>query len=257
MAKVKVTLLGHASMLIEPDSGESIYIDPWLDDNPTCGIGVADVDKADLVIATHGHNDHIGDSFAVCEKTGATFVGNYELCLVAGRHGFELGDRAIPYNPGGTIELGNVRVTAVQAFHSLSMSPNQVLGGPSDDEYFKPDGAVCGLVLQFANGITVYDTSDTALFSDMQLISQMYGPQIAILPVGGKYTMGIREGARAASFIRPDVVIPNHYGEATGQPADIAGFEACVRMLSPNTAVAALDPGQSMTYTNSSFEISR
>ena len=66
MAKVKVTLLGHASMLIEPDSGESIYIDPWLDDNPTCGIGVADVDKADLVIATHGHNDHIGDSFAVC-----------------------------------------------------------------------------------------------------------------------------------------------------------------------------------------------
>ena len=90
----------------------------------------------------------------------------------------------------------------------------------------------------------------------MQLISQVYGPQIAIVPVGGKFTMGIREGARAASFIRPDVVIPNHYGEATGQPADMGAFIAAVDLLSPNTKVAALDPGQSVTYTTSSFEVS-
>lgn len=256
MATVKVTLLGHASMLIEPDSGEVIYIDPWLDDNPTCSIGVADVEKADLVVATHGHNDHIGDSFAVCEKTGATFIGNYELCMTAVRHGFELEARALPFNPGGTVEVGNVRVTATQAFHSQSMSPNQVLGPPPEDEYFRPDGGVCGLVLQFANGVSIYNTSDTALFSDMQLISQVYGPQIAIVPVGGKFTMGIREGARAASFIRPDVVIPNHYGEATGQPADMGAFIAAVDLLSPNTKVAALDPGQSVTYTTSSFEVS-
>ena len=253
MPTVKVTLLGHASMKIEPDSGEVIYIDPWLDANPTCALTVSDVDRADLVIATHGHNDHIGDSFAVCEKTGATFIGNYELCLVAEKHGLALGDRALPFNPGGTVEVGNLRVTATQAFHSLSMSPKQVLGAPPDDMYFRPDGTVCGVVLQLGNGITIYDTSDTALFSDMQLISQMYGPQIAILPIGGKFTMGIREGARAASFIRPDVVIPNHYGQATGQPADTAGFEAIVRMLSPNTRVAAIQPGGSVTYTKSSF----
>jgi L-ascorbate metabolism protein UlaG (beta-lactamase superfamily) len=256
MASIKVTLLGHASMLFEPDSGEKIYLDPWLDGNPTCDLSVGDVTDADIVIATHGHNDHIGDSFAICEKTSATFVGNFELCLLAGKNGLTLGETAIPYNPGGTVEIGNIRITATQAFHSLSTSPNQSQGAAPENGYYHPDGAVCGVVLQFANGITVYDTSDTALFSDMQLISQMYGPQIAILPVGGKYTMGVREGARAASFIRPDIVIPNHYGEKTGQPADIGALKEAVSLLSPNTDVVALEPGQSVTYTSSSFDVS-
>jgi L-ascorbate metabolism protein UlaG (beta-lactamase superfamily) len=256
MSSIKVTLLGHASMLFEPDSGEKIYLDPWLDGNPTCNLSVADVEQADIVIATHGHNDHIGDSYAICEKTGATFVGNYELCLVAGENGLTLGENAIPFNPGGTVIVGGVKITATQAFHSLSMSPNQSLGASPENGYYHPDGAVCGVVLQFANGITVYDTSDTALFSDMQLISQMYGPQIAILPVGGKFTMGIREGARATSFIRPDIVIPNHYGEATGQPADIDALKQGVTLLSPNTHVVELAPGQSVTYSTSSYEVS-
>jgi L-ascorbate metabolism protein UlaG (beta-lactamase superfamily) len=256
MASVKVTLLGHASMLFEPDSGEKIYLDPWLDDNPTCNLSVDDIDKADIVIATHGHNDHIGDSYAICKKTGATFVGNFELCLVAGKNGLTLGETAVPYNPGGTVTVGSLKITATQAFHSLSMSPNQSLGGSPENGYFHADGAVCGVVLQFANGITIYDTADTALFSDMQLISQMYGPQIAILPVGGKYTMGVREGARAASFIRPDIVIPNHYGEKLGQPADIKALKGAVSLLSPNTDVVALDPGHSVTYSTSSYEVS-
>ncbi len=256
MASIKVTLLGHASMLFEPDSGEKIYLDPWLDGSPACSLSVDDIEEADIVVATHGHNDHIGDSYALCQKTGATFVGNYELCVVASQNGLSLGEMAIPFNPGGTVTVGDVRITATQAFHSLSMSPNQSLGASPENGYFHPDGGVCGIVLQFPNGITVYDTSDTSLFSDMQLISQMYGPQIAVLPVGGKFTMGVREGARAASFIRPDIVIPNHYGEATGQPADIEALEDAVALLSPNTNVVALDPGHSVTYSTSSYDVS-
>ena len=219
-------------------------------------LSVDDITEADIVIATHGHNDHIGDSYAICKKTGATFVGNFELCLVAGKNGLTLGENAVPYNPGGTVSVGDLKITATQAFHSLSMSANQSLGGSPEGGYFHPDGAVCGIVLQLSNGITIYDTSDTALFSDMQLISQMYGPQIAILPVGGKYTMGVREGARAASFIRPDIVIPNHYGEKLGQPADIDALKSAVNLLSPNTDVVPLDSGQSVTYSTSSFEVS-
>lgn len=255
MASITITLLGHASVLLEPDSGPVIYFDAWLDQNPTCSLSVADVDRADIVIATHGHNDHIGDSFVICEKTGATFVGNYEMCLIAEKHGLELGSSARPFNPGGTAALDGVQITATQAFHSLSMSPNGALGGPPEGAYFHPDGGVCGIVMTFDNGITVYDTADTALFSDMQLISQMYGPQIAILPVGGKFTMGVREGARAASLIRPDLVIPCHYGEELGQPADIDLLSKAVEFLSPNTRVAKLAPGQSVTYQTSSFEI--
>jgi L-ascorbate metabolism protein UlaG (beta-lactamase superfamily) len=256
MPSLTITLLGHASFRFEPDAGPVIYFDPWLDGNPTCRLGVADVDRADIVVATHGHNDHIGDSFALCERTGATFVGNYELCLVAARHGLEVGKRAMPFNPGGTLALDGVRITATQAFHSLSMSPRQNLGAPPEELYFRPDGAVCGVVLAFDNGITVYDTSDTALFSDMQLISQMYGPHVAILPVGGKYTMGVREAARATSLIRPDIVIPCHYGEALGQPADIDALAQGVSFLSPNTRVVKLEPGQAVTYTASGFEVS-
>ena len=111
------------------------------------------------------------------------------------------------------------------------------------------------MVMAFDNGITVYDTADTTVFSDMQLIGQMHGPQVAVLPVGGKYTMGIREAARAASFIRPDIVIPCHYGETLGQPADIDALTEAVAFLSPNTKVVALEPGGSVTYHTSSFEV--
>ena len=256
MASVKITLLGHASVRMESDAGEVVYLDPWLDANPTCSVNVADVEKADVVVASHGHNDHLGDSYAVCKKTGATFVGNYELCLTAVKNGLEMGTQAVPMNPGGTVEARGVKVTATQAFHSQSMSPNQSLGGPSEDEYFKPDGGVCGIVTTFRNGIAVYGTSDTTVFSDMQLIGQMYGPQVMVLPVGGKFTMGIREGARAASLVRPDIVIPCHYGEATGQPVDIQAFCQAVSFLSANTKTVLLEPGQSVTYMASGYEVS-
>ena len=136
------------------------------------------------------------------------------------------------------------------------MSPNLALGAPPDDMYFRPDGGASGVVIAFDDGVTIYNTSDTSLFSDMQLISQTYGPQIAILPIGGKFTMGVREGARAASLIRPDVVIPCHYGERVGQPADIDEFARGVAFLTPTTSVAAMEPGQTLEYTTSAFTVS-
>lgn len=257
MAKVKVTFLGHASFKFESDKSTIVYFDTWLDNNPMATAKVSQIRKADIVIATHGHNDHVGDSFEICKRTKAKFVGNYEMCLIAEQHGLKMGSRSLPMNPGGTIKVKDVGITMVQAFHSLSMSPELVKGPPAETDYFRPDSGVNGFVLTFDNGITIYDTADTCLFSDMQLIGQMYGPQIAIMPVGGKFTMGVREAARAASFIRPDVVIPCHYGKTMGQPADIDGLAKGVRFLSPNTEVAAMKVGQTLTYTSSTFNVSR
>lgn len=160
-----------------------------------------------------------------------------------------------PLNPGGSIELADVQITLVQAFHnSGSLSPNLALGSVLEGHYFHPDGGSCGVIL-FFNGITDYNTSDTNAFSEMQLIGQMYGPQIAIMPVGGKFTMGIREAARAASFIRPDIVIPCHYGSEVGQLADIDELGRAVKFLSSNTNVAALASGQILEYTASNFSV--
>lgn len=252
MASIKIDFLGHASFRLESD-GTVIYFDPWLDDNPACALSVDDVTRADIVIATHGHIDHIGDSFAIAKKTGATFVGSYEMCVVAEQViGYALDDeQALPLNPGGTGRVKNVAITLVQAHHSLSLG----YGGTPEGHYYRPDSTVCGVVMAFDNGITVYDTSDTAVFSDMQLIGQMYGPQIAILPVGGKYGMDIKAGVRAANFIRPDVVIPCHYDTFPNQRADIEQMQALAEFMCPNTRVAKLLPGQSLTYHASRYEV--
>ena len=255
MAHVKITYIGHASFCFQSQKGTTVYFDAWLDENPLSNLTLEQVKKADVVVASHGHNDHIGDSFALCKKTRAKFVGNYELCLAAQANGIKMGSRALPLNPGGSTKVKDVNFTMVQAFHSLSLSPRVLPVVSGGDTVFHADGTVGGYVMSFDNGISIYDTSDTCLFSDMQLIGQMYGPQVAILPVGGKFTMGVREAARAASYIRPDLVIPCHYGDPVGQPADIDELKAQVKFLSPNTEVVALNSGQSLTYTASSYRI--
>jgi L-ascorbate metabolism protein UlaG (beta-lactamase superfamily) len=254
MAAVKVTFIGHASFRFESENSVT-YFDAWFDDNPTSKTTLAEVDRADVVIATHGHSDHIGDSYRLAHQTGAPFVSNYELCLVAAENGLPLGERALPMNPGGSLKVADMQITMTQAHHSQSLSSHVLKGDLPENIVFHPDSAVRGFVLAYDNGITIYDTSDTCVFGDMQLIGQMYGPQIAVMPVGGKYTMGIREAARAASFIRPDIVIPCHYGETMGQPADIEALSQAVEFLSPNTKVVKLDPGQSVRYTASSFSV--
>jgi len=251
MGSVKIDFLGHASFRFEAD-GTIIYFDAWLDDNPACGLKVADVKKADIVIATHGHIDHVGDSFQIAKQTGATFVGNYEMCLVAETAaGIKLDEQSMTLNPGGTGRVKNVQITLVPAHHSLSMMHGDVPAG----HYFRPDSAVTGVVMAFDNGITIYDTADTALFSDMQLIGQMYGPQIAIMPVGGKYGMDIRAGIRAASFIRPDIVIPCHYDTFPNQRADIAKMQMLAEEMCPNTKIVKVIPGQSLTYHASHYAV--
>ena len=257
MASVKVTFIGHASFRFESERGTVIYFDAWLDSNPAAKMKLSSVRKADIVIATHGHEDHIGDSFEICKQTRAKFVGSYELCLVAETHGLKMGSRALPMNPGGSVKVKDTTITMTQAHHSISMSAHVINKPQPEGIVFHPDSAVGGFTIAFDSGITIYDSADTCLFSDMQLIGQMYGPQIAILPVGGQFTMGVREGARAASFIRPDIVIPCHYGEVVGQPADLVELSREVRFLSPNTSVVPLKTGQSLTYTASSVKVSR
>lgn len=255
MARITITCIGHASFRFESDRGTLSYLDPWLDDNPTTPLTRDSIDRADIVLATHGHADHIGDSYEICKRTGAAFIGDYELCEVAAAAGVpEASLRGL--NPGGSVTVADVQVTMTQAHHSHSLASHVLPRPLPEGVLYHAAGATAGFVMAYDNGVTVYDAGDTCLFGDMQLIGQMYGPQVAILPVGGKYTMGVREGARAAGLIRADIVIPCHYGPEVGQPADIDELIRQVAILSPGAAVVPLRPGQSVVYTASSCQVS-
>ncbi|MFM1548383.1 MAG: metal-dependent hydrolase [Lentisphaeria bacterium] len=256
MASLKITHIGYTSYRFESEAGTVIYLDPWLEGNSRANMALADVDRADAVVVTHGHMDHLGDSIAICKATGAMFLGSYELQLLAEANGLTMAANAsMPIGIGGTRRIKDVAITATQTHHSTSMGMPETSTLP-DGLVFHPDGGVSGMILAFDNGITVYYASDTGVFSDMQLISQMYGPQIAILPTGGVHTMGMREAARAAGFIRPEILIPCHYGEDVGQPCDIDALTTAVAMLTPATEVVTLESDDTLTYTTSSYEIS-
>ena len=195
MASVKITFIGHASFRFESDKGSVTYFDAWLDSNPTAKMKLSQVKAADIVIASHGHSDHIGDSYEICKHTKAKFVGNYELCSVAETvHGLKMGSRALSMNPGGAVKVKDATITMVQGHHSQSLSTHVIGAELPAGLLFHPDSAVNGFVVAYNNGISIYDTADTCLFSDMQLIGQMYGPQIAIMPVGGQLHNGDPRG---------------------------------------------------------------
>lgn len=256
MASLKITHIGYTSYRFESEAGTVIYLDPWIEGNSRANMALADIDRADAVVVTHGHMDHLGDSIAICKATGAMFLGSYELQLLAEANGLTMAANAsMPIGVGGTRRIKDVAITATQTHHSTSMGMPETSTLP-DGLVFHPDGGVSGMILAFDNGITVYYASDTGVFSDMQLISQMYGPQIAILPTGGVHTMGMREAARAAGFIRPEILIPCHYGEDVGQPCDIDALTTAVAMLTPATEVVTLESDDTLTYTTSSYEIS-
>jgi len=117
------------------------------------------------------------------------------------------------------------------------------------DKTAEPDGGAVGYVLNFDSGIVIYAAGDTGIFGDMALIGQLYRPQIAILPVGGKFTMGVREAAWAASLIRSDIVIPCHYNTFPNQVANIGELKRQIEILAPPTRVVELKPGGKFEYT--------
>ncbi|MCD6575553.1 MAG: metal-dependent hydrolase [Nanoarchaeota archaeon] len=197
---MKITYLGHASFLIE--SGKKILIDPFLSGNPKATAKPSEI-EADIILVTHGHGDHLGDTVEIVKNTGAKVVAIHEIQQFLLKQGVN----AIGMNIGGSIEIDGIKITMVPAIHSSSF----------DDKYM---GHPAGFVIRFSDGI-VYHAGDTGIFWDMKLIHELYSPDIAILPIGDVYTMGPKEAAKAVELIKPKIVIPMHYGTfpvLTGTP---------------------------------------
>jgi len=200
---MKLTWYGHSAFRVEA-GGAKILIDPFLTGNPSWSGGwEKPAEGVTHVLITHGHNDHLGDAAAILKQTGAMLVANFEICMFLVGQGVS-GDRINPGNTGGTVDCGGFTTTFVQALHSSSFGgeggTNTYLGNP------------LGLVLHFPDDKTLYHMGDTDIFSDMALINELHEPDIGIVPIGDRFTMGGAVAALACRrFFRFGAVVPAHY----------------------------------------------
>jgi L-ascorbate metabolism protein UlaG (beta-lactamase superfamily) len=231
--KLSVTWFGHSAFLLESPSGKKVLIDPWLD-NPLAPAGAKDSVSADFILVSHGHSDHVGNAVEIAKRTEATVVAIYELHLYFQSQGV----RTTGFNKGGTLTLDGVSVTMVDAKHSGNIDVGASV---------VPGGEAAGFVIRFENGFTAYHAGDTSVFGDMKLIGSLYKPHVALLPIGGLYTMDPHQAALACKLVNPSrYIIGMHYGTfpvLTGNPADLK------KQLSPllRKKVVELVPGKTVS----------
>lgn len=187
-----LTYLGHSGFILQGEKG-TIAIDPFLTGNPLARKKPAEV-KADYILLSHAHGDHLGDSIEIATKNDATIVSSYELCNYCGNRGA----KGHGMNIGGAHQFPFGKVKLTIAHHGSSTPEGDYMGEPS------------GFIINM-DGKTIYHAGDTALFYDMKLIGEMNRLDLALLPIGDNFTMGIDDAVKAAEFLGADLYVPMHY----------------------------------------------
>ncbi|MDK2796216.1 MAG: hypothetical protein PWQ22_878 [Archaeoglobaceae archaeon] len=223
---MKIVWLGHSAFLLE--GSKRVLIDPFITGNPMAPVSVEEI-KADVILVTHGHGDHLGDTEEIAKRNKALVVCIHELSRVLAKRDVE----TMGMNIGGSAYSSGIRITMVPALHS------------ADFEDEKGEIISCGSPVGFVvemDGVKVYHTGDTGLFSDMKLIGELYEPDLMLLPIGDFYTMGIREAVKAVEFVKPKVAIPMHYRTFPLIDTDPMEFK---KLAEKFCKVVVLKPGES------------
>lgn len=223
----RVRWLGHAALALET-AGQHILIDPFLGDNPAAAVKPEQV-KADYILVSHGHGDHVGDTVKIAKRTGATVICNFEISLWLEKQGVKA--HGMQHGGGHQFPFGRVKLTL--AFHG-SMLPDGSNGGNP-----------CGFLITLNDGKKIYDAADTGLFGDMRLIGEE-GIDLALLPIGDNYTMGPDDALRAVKLIEPKTVVPIHYNTWPPIAQDAEAWARRVRAETRSDPVV-LQPGQEVT----------
>ncbi|MFC2155164.1 metal-dependent hydrolase [Acidobacteriota bacterium] len=184
---MKITWIGHAAVKLE--GSKTVFIDPFITGNPVATIGPEGVKTADIVVVTHDHGDHLGDAHQICKKTGATLVSFFEIAEAAAK----IGIKAEAMNVGGTVTVEGVAVSMVSAFHTGGLG-----------------GSAVGVVVEM-DGKKVYHAGDTGLTKEMELIGEMYTPDIGFLPIDGRFNMTTRLAAKAVELLKIPKIVPIYY----------------------------------------------
>lgn len=244
-----LTWYGHSCVEIRTPGGKTVLLDPWFG-NPRSPKPAADVDRCDVLLVSHGHFDHLGsgpggvrdaDALAIARRTKPAWPCIHELSLWLEQRLDGAGVEVIGMNKGGTVEVRGLRISMVHADHSAG----DWSGAGEGPLYL---GEPVGFVIELENGSKLSYTGDTALFGDLALVGEIHRPDVAILPIGGHYTMGPADAARAIELLGARTVLPVHYGTfpiLAGTPAALRSALAA-RGLGEVT-VHAPEPGDTIT----------
>jgi len=221
---MKLRYFSHSAFQVTTDSGTVILIDPFLDGNPTSPVKSDEV-RADYIILTHAHGDHLGDTIKIAKEHNATVIAVNELADYSTSNGLNAHNMHI--GGGHNFDFGRVKFTIA---HHGSLSPDNHFGG-------EPAG-----VLITADDKTLYHAGDTGIFLDMKLIGEMNKIDYALLPIGDNFTMGVDDAVKAAEFLQADVSIPMHYNTFPIIEASPNEFKAKVEALGKKSII--LEYGQ-------------
>lgn len=230
---MEITWLGHGTFLFVLPSGQHILMDPWTDGNPKYPAGF-NLPKIDLMLITHGHFDHIHDAVPLAKKHSPQVGAIFETCHWLESKGVK---NVNPMNKGGTQKIANVSITMTHAVHSC---------GILDDGKIIYGGEAAGYVLRFEDRRALYFAGDTNVFTDMQLIEQLYHPELVFLPIGDLFTMSPVEAAAAVRLLKPKKVICMHFG--TFPP--LVGHPDQLRELTKDSGaeILMLEPGKPFNW---------
>jgi L-ascorbate metabolism protein UlaG (beta-lactamase superfamily) len=248
--KTEILWLGQSAMRITTPGGKVIQIDPYITKNPKTPAAWKDLSKLghlDLLLVTHGHLDHVGDTFELSKTNDIKVYAPAGLEDTFTTLGLLPPERAPKMSKGGTVHpLGpDIAISMVHADHSSEFMGTDPFTGKT---YSFPGGEAAGFIIRLENGFTIYHMGDTAVFSDMKLIAEMYHPDLVMIPIGGNYTMDPAGAAYALrAYLRSKYAIPMHYGTTpllAGTPDEL------VKAMGPNisTKIVVMEPGETQSF---------